>query len=286
MKLRLREKPGFTLIELLVVVSIIGVLITLVAVTVLPVQRKSRDSKRKADVNLVLSGLGLFNADFKVYPNYTFYLGTNASDTGAVNSNFGLESDIPTCNGNLGGGDTSTFTSTSADVSTAELTAAGNQIKLKSGFVSVNNFLICLKYLDKLVQDPSATADVDKYHYRVNYDYSEFLVGAKLENTNDQDARVLLGTGAKRYWIGNGINSRQLDDDSDVNAFYPGVSGTTSDGQYFYQCQKVGSGGADLDLIMGANPFVLEGSTWKINTGGTSTTCDASQGDSSRRVSY
>lgn len=104
MKLRWRKKRAFTLIELLVVISIIGVLITLVAVTVLPVQRKSRDSKRKADVNLVLSGLGLFNADFKVYPNYTFYLGTNATDTSAVNSNFGLESDIPTCNGNQGGG--------------------------------------------------------------------------------------------------------------------------------------------------------------------------------------
>src|SRR3989344_4044534 len=70
------SQSGFTLIELLVVITIIGILITLVTVAVVPVQRKSRDARRKADVNSFLSGVNLFKADFKIYPNSTFYLGS------------------------------------------------------------------------------------------------------------------------------------------------------------------------------------------------------------------
>lgn len=298
MRLPWSSKRGFTLIELLVVISIIGILITLVAVTVLPVQRKGRDSRRKADINLVLSGLGLFNADFKVYPNYTFYLGTNTTDTGAANSSLGLEDDVPTCNGNLSGGDTSTFTSDGSEPSTAGLTGS-TTVKLKPGFVSINNLLICLKYLDKLVQDPKATTDVDKYHYRVNYDYSEFLLGAQLENTNDPDARTLQGAGPERYWVGNGVNSRQLDDDSDLVAgggggpvpdeegagggsgFYsysPSIVSTLSDGKYFYQCATAGNSSTiSLDNRSTVSPFKYNGTSWVANTGATTTTCAATQ---------
>jgi len=286
MKLPQRSpKRAFTLIELLVVISIIGVLITLVTVTVLPVQRKSRDARRKADVNLFLSGIGLFNADYKVYPNYTFFLGTNSSEPGATNSNFGLENEIPTCNSNTLGA-----TSQFAEPNTGSWTGA-TTIKLKAGFASVNNFLICLKYLDKLVQDPSATLNVDKYHYRVNYDYSEFLVGAKLENTNDPDAKMLYSVLAdKRYWVGNGSNSRQLADDSDTTLVYGDTisasAGSADDGQYFYQCMRSGDGGAGADVLMTINPFKLSGSTWVANIGLSATTCTMNGQSSVSRASF
>ena len=77
----IRRKKAFTLIELLVVITIIGILAVLVAVTIGPIQKRSRDSKRKADVDLVLGGANQFYADFKVYPNFTMYLGNNTQHT-------------------------------------------------------------------------------------------------------------------------------------------------------------------------------------------------------------
>jgi prepilin-type N-terminal cleavage/methylation domain-containing protein len=97
---RFRRGQGFTLIELLIVISIIGILMTLVIVTVMPVQRKGRDTKRKSDINLFLSGAELYKADFKVYPNPTLYLGNyGTAVNGGANSNLGLSTDIPACNG-------------------------------------------------------------------------------------------------------------------------------------------------------------------------------------------
>src|SRR6185436_16486707 len=89
-------RKGFTLIELLVVISIIGILTTLTFVAILPIQRKSRDARRKADVNSFLAAANLFKADFKIYPNPTFYLGSyGISANGESNSNYGLDTDIP-----------------------------------------------------------------------------------------------------------------------------------------------------------------------------------------------
>lgn len=270
---------GFTLIELLVSITIIGILITIVTVAVLPIQKKSRDSKRKADINLFISGLSLFNSDYKVYPNPTFYLGSFDNNGDAKNSNYGLAPDVVACNG-AGTGATATFTDpTTATPTVSDLDTT--PIKLKDGFVSVNNFLVCLKYMDRLVQDPLFVG-VDRYQFRVSYDYSEFLVAAKLENQNDQSGKLsLFPDGAtytsKWFFDGNGLNARNLDDDTDVTGEYftfSANSGSLTDGRYFYQCTVDGLGNPiDEDKRPDFAPLINDGTGWTANIGATGTAC-------------
>lgn len=290
------HKRAFTLVELLVVITIIGILVTLTTVTVLPIQRKSRDAKRKADLNLTLSGLNLFQSDFKIYPNPTFYLGNyDAAAVGDENSKYALGADIPACN-NLTAGDSAAFTSTSTDPDTATLNSTA--ITMKPGFVAVNHFLTCLKYMDRILQDINMIG-VNRYQYRVSYDYSEILLAATLENSADPDNKTLFDTTApKRFYLGNGSNSRQLDDDTNITLKFftltfpggPGVTtaGTNLDGRYFYQCET--NNAATPATITRDNkatipPIVSSGSEWVGNTTGTAgTVCSASQEDANTVV--
>jgi general secretion pathway protein G len=59
---------GFTLIELLVVISIIGILIGLSVFGLQGARKASRDAVRKADLEQIRSGLGMYRADCNKYP--------------------------------------------------------------------------------------------------------------------------------------------------------------------------------------------------------------------------
>jgi len=61
------RKPGFTLIELLVVIAIIGLLSSLVLVSVGGGRSKARDSRRQGDIRQVTSAQEMYYADNKVY---------------------------------------------------------------------------------------------------------------------------------------------------------------------------------------------------------------------------
>lgn len=61
-------KKGFTLIELLVVISIIGILIGVSIFGLSGARESARDSRRKADLELVKSGLEIYKADCNAYP--------------------------------------------------------------------------------------------------------------------------------------------------------------------------------------------------------------------------
>lgn len=61
-------RKGFTLIELLVSISIVGVLIGLSAFALQGAREGSRDTKRKADLELIRSGIEIYKADCDVYP--------------------------------------------------------------------------------------------------------------------------------------------------------------------------------------------------------------------------
>lgn len=258
----IRRKKAFTLIELLVVITIIGILAVLVAVTIGPIQKRSRDSKRKADVDLVLGGANQFYADFKVYPNFTMYLGNNTADMGAVNSSFDIGTDVAKCGvlASTAAGYPGTFASLVTDsgssvsrvLQTAGLTTVANYDNwtLQPGFNSVNNFLVCLKYIDRVVTDSTNLSTTTKFQYKVNYDYTEVLVSAQLENSSDKDGVSRLftdgfnyGTTA-RFFEGNGKTNRQLDEDSNSVQFYnTGVAdGAAADGRYAYQCMKTVAG--------------------------------------------
>ena len=59
---------GFTLLELLVVISIIGILISLGAVSFTTAQKKSRDARRRTDMKQIQTALELYFNDAGGYP--------------------------------------------------------------------------------------------------------------------------------------------------------------------------------------------------------------------------
>ncbi|MBI5620310.1 prepilin-type N-terminal cleavage/methylation domain-containing protein [Candidatus Gottesmanbacteria bacterium] len=60
---------GFTLIEVLVAVTIIAILISIGVVSYGSVNKRSRDAKRKGDVEQLRSALEMYRADTGYYPN-------------------------------------------------------------------------------------------------------------------------------------------------------------------------------------------------------------------------
>lgn len=67
-----RKSPGFTLIELLVVIAIIGVLATFIVASFSNAQEKSRDARRKSDLDAIKKALELAKSDStngSYYPN-------------------------------------------------------------------------------------------------------------------------------------------------------------------------------------------------------------------------
>lgn len=71
------RRMGFTIIELLVVVAIIGVLATIVVISVTGAQEKSRDAKRIGDLKQIDHAIDLFYTDKNHLPgalsNFTIY---------------------------------------------------------------------------------------------------------------------------------------------------------------------------------------------------------------------
>ncbi|HBM45419.1 MAG: hypothetical protein UR85_C0011G0013 [Candidatus Nomurabacteria bacterium GW2011_GWF2_35_66] len=62
------KKKGFTLIELLVVIAIIGILSSVVVVSLQSARVKARDAKRIADVDAIKSALSLYYDSNASYP--------------------------------------------------------------------------------------------------------------------------------------------------------------------------------------------------------------------------
>ncbi|MFH1971124.1 MAG: type II secretion system protein [Patescibacteria group bacterium] len=65
---KILNKKGFTLVELLVVISIIGVLLGLSAFSLQASRKSGRDARRKADLELIRSGIEIYKSDCGQYP--------------------------------------------------------------------------------------------------------------------------------------------------------------------------------------------------------------------------
>lgn len=72
-------KSAFTLIELLIVITIIGILATFVVVSFTSAQQKTRDARRKADLDAIKKALELFQTD-TIGGKYPFGLGANGGN--------------------------------------------------------------------------------------------------------------------------------------------------------------------------------------------------------------
>ncbi len=68
MKIKKNIKTGFTLIELLVVIAILGILATIGLGSYTSTQAKSRDARRKSDLENVQKALEMYLNDFGSYP--------------------------------------------------------------------------------------------------------------------------------------------------------------------------------------------------------------------------
>lgn len=77
-------KKGFTLIEILVAVTIIAVLVSIGVVSYASVNKRSRDAKRKGDVEQLRSALEMYRADIGSYPNTGSGSWTDASGLSAT----------------------------------------------------------------------------------------------------------------------------------------------------------------------------------------------------------
>ena len=105
MKQRFVRKQGFTLIELMIVIAIIGVLAVMGGANYISSLKRSRDSRRMADLEQVRGALEMYRTDNDDYPlgNYVTitevlnpgYLKSIPSDPGGTNS-YVYESDGPT----------------------------------------------------------------------------------------------------------------------------------------------------------------------------------------------
>jgi general secretion pathway protein G len=64
-----RDDAGFTLIELLVVIVILGLLMTIVALNVLPAQDKAMATKARADIATLSQAVEHYRLDMMTYPS-------------------------------------------------------------------------------------------------------------------------------------------------------------------------------------------------------------------------
>lgn len=81
------KRHGFTLLELLIVLGIISIIMLLGSTVYSSVQKRSRDAKRKGDLNIIRSSLELYRTNFSYYPTSlvendfsTNYLKTTPTD--------------------------------------------------------------------------------------------------------------------------------------------------------------------------------------------------------------
>jgi type II secretion system protein G len=81
------HKRGFTLIELLVVIAIIGVLASIVMVSLSGAKSKSRDSKRQADIKSIQLALAMYYNDNGMYPT-NIYAAAGAAPAGGLKDTY------------------------------------------------------------------------------------------------------------------------------------------------------------------------------------------------------
>src|SRR6185436_1463726 len=73
------HKKGFTLIELMVVIAIIGLLASIISVSLVSSRAKGRDAKRVADIKMIQLALETYYNDNSYYPTSLYSGGISPS---------------------------------------------------------------------------------------------------------------------------------------------------------------------------------------------------------------
>lgn len=91
MKLFGEAKKGFTLIELLVVIAIIGVLSTIILISVDVARARARDANRVAQVRQMQTALELYYTDHNQYPEDGCAAGGHSPGCGCISFSYTAE---------------------------------------------------------------------------------------------------------------------------------------------------------------------------------------------------
>jgi len=82
------QNKGFTLIELLVVVAIIGLLVSMITISVAKIKTRRQDVHRVSDIKSIQEALAMYNNNFRSYPIYDGYItGSDSMSNGLINEN-------------------------------------------------------------------------------------------------------------------------------------------------------------------------------------------------------
>ncbi len=76
------KNKGFTLIELLVVIAVIGMLSSIILVSLSSAREKARDATRKQDLNTIQKALELYWAEHERYPTEALCLDSSVGSDG------------------------------------------------------------------------------------------------------------------------------------------------------------------------------------------------------------
>jgi|GEM_PF-3925187 len=218
----MKSLRAFSLAEILVVVAILGILSALTITVYANVKSKRNNTVRKNHLEAVSGALGLFYADFRVYPNYLYSLNLSAKPN--YGADLAAQAQAGSCQVSLVAG-----------VPTTDGEA------FSEGYANIAKALKCFGYLASQPQDPDNTAAANRgqdrrYFYFVDYRHGSFKLSAALEN----DTRALTGDGgldAVRFETGNGKGLSQL-----CSNFFSGsdcqLDYSEPSWRYHYQCLR------------------------------------------------